>query len=838
MSVASYRSGSRKNSIGFAWLLWGLLLLPCALGAQSTNDCNHNGIADSDDISMGSSLDCDGNGIPDECDLPGSVLFAPPFNYVPDPSPRFATLGDVDGDGDLDLAATHGLANTVSVSINDGSGNFTVSSLIPVGIVPKGIVVEDLDRDGDRDLAVVNSDSGSLTILTNDGAASFVMTDDIPLVIGALALVAGDFDSDHDLDLAVTNIFTDTARVLLNDGVGGFLAQPPMPVGQTPESLTLGDLNGDGHLDLAVGNSNSADISILLNDGAANFTAFGPALLGATPLSVIAVDFNGDGHLDLAAANSSADTASIAVNNGDGTFGSPLSIPAGESPRAIASADIDGDLDADLLVVNANTRDVSILINDGEAQWTSASSLFIGVLFIHKIAVGDLDGDRDLDFVTLSTFSDEISIALNETPFRDCNGNGVPDSCEIAQGLVEDLDANGLIDNCQGRPVDALRCAPDGLGNIEVSWTQPSPGPGTTLRVTVDGVVVATLPNSETSYVVIGSDLGLDGFAEIGIVNEDGLAARCSYSLPAERFQRGDCNLDAAFNIADPIFLLGHLFGNLALLPCADACDCNDDGNVDIADAVCLVGVLFGGAPTLPEPGFPECGVDPSPDSLSCLLGCDATPPLPTSPSSAFRLGRGSGIPEVLTAPAGSPLQPPDQPTSTYFLTSSGSQDRAVQVTLEVPIEWTCPAASSSPCTADFAGVDLEILEAPRGWDAANQDFSNEPLAAQINVITTQLSTVASPIGPTHVSTKLVVRFLAAYPGPYAVAGTLRFRVRANPASHSAPSSQLDHVCRVELAAGVISAPAQCAILEVDAASTDLGEIETCEMLLEVLGNR
>src|SRR5262249_40598964 len=36
------------------------------------NDCNHNGIPDSQDISNGTSQDCNSNGVPDECELVGN----------------------------------------------------------------------------------------------------------------------------------------------------------------------------------------------------------------------------------------------------------------------------------------------------------------------------------------------------------------------------------------------------------------------------------------------------------------------------------------------------------------------------------------------------------------------------------------------------------------------------------------------------------------------------------------------------------------------------------------------------------------------------------------------
>ena len=84
-----------------------------------------------------------------------------------------------------------------------------------------------------------------------------------------------------------------------------------------------------------------------------------------------------------------------------------------------------------------------------------------------------------------------------------------------------------------------------------------------------------------------------------------------------ELFMRGDANSDAVRNIADAIYVLAHLFGQGEEPPCSDAADANDDGALNIADAIALLDHLFGDAASLPGP-FPECGGDPTTDTLRC----------------------------------------------------------------------------------------------------------------------------------------------------------------------------------------------------------------------------
>ncbi len=94
---------------------------------------------------------------------------------------------------------------------------------------------------------------------------------------------------------------------------------------------------------------------------------------------------------------------------------------------------------------------------------------------------------------------------------------------------------------------------------------------------------------------------------------------------PEPEFDRGDCNNDGSFNIADMIFLLGSLFTAGDPGTCDDACDTNDDGARNIADAITGLNALFGGGGVgLPAP-FGTCGMDATAtDPFNCFenAGC------------------------------------------------------------------------------------------------------------------------------------------------------------------------------------------------------------------------
>lgn len=95
-------------------------------------------------------------------------------------------------------------------------------------------------------------------------------------------------------------------------------------------------------------------------------------------------------------------------------------------------------------------------------------------------------------------------------------------------------------------------------------------------------------------------------------------------------FVRGDANGDMMVDISDPVQVLNYLFVG-GSLDCLDSADANDDSTVDISDSVATLNYLFVGGPEFPPP-FPNCGPDPTADTLDCTsppAGCTPVTPAP-----------------------------------------------------------------------------------------------------------------------------------------------------------------------------------------------------------------
>ncbi len=85
---------------------------------------------------------------------------------------------------------------------------------------------------------------------------------------------------------------------------------------------------------------------------------------------------------------------------------------------------------------------------------------------------------------------------------------------------------------------------------------------------------------------------------------------------PGNSFIRGDCNSDGEIDISDAVKNLLFLFARHSI-DCEDACDVNDSGKNTIADVVYVLRFLFAGGQN-PPPPYPNSGMDPTPDFLSC----------------------------------------------------------------------------------------------------------------------------------------------------------------------------------------------------------------------------
>ncbi len=288
---------------------------------------------------------------------------------------------DADGDGDVDLFTVGNASGNqdVVLFINTGAGWSKCVICTDLNGVcgdtgsgtgeAEGIYTGDLDGDGDVDIAVSHLNDGALYVfervpMGTPGATGCSIPGagdhyylkhfvDTPSIGGGWNVIIADGDNDGDNDIFMT--YHDGLVFYRNDGAMNFSRQM---IENLPNKgyygLAVKDLDRDGDVDIAVSNRNSDSVKIFTNDGAGNFSLL-QRIYVPYPMGVVINDVEEDGDQDVFVASymggASSHTIYILVNDG-GTF-TPVSQKGYITDRnyfGVGSGDLDGDGDADLLV--------------------------------------------------------------------------------------------------------------------------------------------------------------------------------------------------------------------------------------------------------------------------------------------------------------------------------------------------------------------------------------------------------------------------------------------------------------------------------------------------------
>ena len=314
-------------------------------------------------------------------------------------STRLVVLGDLDGDGDLDLV-TGNDAQVNRVFLGNGNGTFASGNDVdtPTNATYNGSL-GDLDGDGDLDLVTANNSAVNRVYL-GAGNGTFATGNDVdtPTNDTWVALL-GDLDGDGDLDL-VTGNQGQVNRVYLGNGNGTFASGNDVdtPTNNT-RGMDLGDLDGDGDLDLVTANFNQAN-RIYLGNGNGTFATGNNVDTPANNSYAVPLgDLDGDGDLDLITGNYN-EANRVHLGNGNGTFatGNDLDTPTNNTLRGLLG-DLDGDGDLDLITGNNNEVN-RIYLSNGNGTFATGTDAATPTNATWSMSLGDVDGDGDLDFVT------------------------------------------------------------------------------------------------------------------------------------------------------------------------------------------------------------------------------------------------------------------------------------------------------------------------------------------------------------------------------------------------------------------------------------------------------
>src|SRR6185436_1004360 len=191
-------------------------------------------------------------------------LFRPSVVIALPSKPSNLALADLNKDGRLDLIVASDEARTIQVMLGEkGDVPFRPADAQTVKLMkdidsPGDLVLGDVNGDGQLDLAWDFHDSYNVTLLLGQANGGFALAPNSPIVMKqgqhphTHGIGLADLNGDGKLDLASVNNADNDISVAFGDGRGGFAIAPrsPFAVGPSPYPLTIGDVNNDGRLDI------------------------------------------------------------------------------------------------------------------------------------------------------------------------------------------------------------------------------------------------------------------------------------------------------------------------------------------------------------------------------------------------------------------------------------------------------------------------------------------------------------------------------------------------------------------------------------------------------------
>jgi len=375
----------------------------------------------------------------------GTGVFQPAVGYsTVDPNyPSNTTavglaVGDLNGDGKLDIAVTE--SSGMAVLLNKGDGTFGPAAYYDSGIAPfqsqKGIAIGDVNGDKKNDV-VITDYYGNVVLYLNQGSGKFAVKGVIAkLGVSFPWLVSiADINGDKKMDVVLTDIWGEIFT-FYGKGNGTFTAGPIYPVqywNTAPSNVILADFNGDGALDIFKAGDHYWKGQVALGRGDGTFQtnqAYGWGVTGFGN-NLVTADFNGDGFPDVAFSwahsASSVPEFGIMLGGSHGALAAPTYVTylsstcAYSYPEWIATGDVSGDGKADIVATIQNNSGTSCPMNEVAVFTGLGTGKFKSPVFYSTgataqstdVFLADVNGDGNPDIVA-SNADGTISVLLNK----------------------------------------------------------------------------------------------------------------------------------------------------------------------------------------------------------------------------------------------------------------------------------------------------------------------------------------------------------------------------------------------------------------------------------------
>jgi hypothetical protein len=380
-------------------------------------------------------------------------------------------LGDIDGDGSLDVALVFWLRDEVTVLKGNGDGSFQMPRRFAVGGQPNSVLLEDLNGDNTLDIVTANSESRGISVLLGNGDGSF--QDQQHTVIGErpFRMAFGELNGDGALDMVTMNMSSSeehsrdiSISVLHGEGDGRFQEHQHIVLSPYPDTVdsagapnwfALEDMDGDGQLDLVANKKNSNLIEVFPGNDGGGFdeNQDNNQIITQSGGNFRIGDLNSDGNLDLAYVDKikfvSPDddyeaypkwvtTFEIQFGDGQGDFQGfyrqPFVIP---TVFDSSLGDLNGDGVPDVTLLNPSS--ILPMINNGDGTFHKSKTVD------RYGSMGDVNGDGKLDIVARTETDFSLQLGNGDGTFQPLQhfGGGYAENNFVVLG---DVNSDGKLD--------------------------------------------------------------------------------------------------------------------------------------------------------------------------------------------------------------------------------------------------------------------------------------------------------------------------------------------------------------------------------------------------------
>ncbi len=392
-------------------------------------------------------------------------------------------IGDIDGDGLIDVVTANEIPGVIVILKGDGNGNFIFIDSIHTPMQAFNVTLGDINNDNLLDIICNQRPTSKVFIYLNNALINFTLSTTLSVLVqlpnGAvnyppLAIDIEDMDNDGNNDIIIGKWFNSNICIFFGDGSGYnfVLNQYNTNAWEANMRLFIADLNNDGKKDFAVANRISNALRIFVNSGNRNFQQTQIYSPSGSAEDINGGDFNNDGYIDLSIVQtfSLQDSILIYLNNGNGTFSYNKGYEINASPRKIAVCDINHD---NLLDIIFNSNNKPFLLGHGNGNFTK----FVGNIFnsssnVDYLTPCDINNDNFIDIIGSSYSSQNIvsflsgtgNIIISASKDSVCPGDSIILS---ATGGTSYIWSNGVI-------TDSVLINPQQSGNYMVTATTTS----------------------------------------------------------------------------------------------------------------------------------------------------------------------------------------------------------------------------------------------------------------------------------------------------------------------------------------------------------------------------